>query len=81
MATHDKSMLTEVAEGVKARIEAIMDYYKENPPSPLLTEKVSKGEARERFLAMNPQQRQEMMSQVGLEGMMELFRKQKRGAP
>ena len=77
MATHDKSMLTEVAEGVKARIENIMDYYKENPEKPFLTEKVSKAEARGRFLAMNPQQRQEMMAQVGLEGMMELFRKGK----
>ena len=73
MAKHDKSMLTEVAEGVRGRIENLLDYYEENKEQDFGVEKVTRREARRRFLAMPTEGRREIIAQQGLAKTLELF--------
>ena len=75
MAQGEKSKLTKVTEGVLGRLRNIDDHYKEKPATPYLMEKVGKPDARARFQAMTPEQRAEVVNQVGIDAVMELMRK------
>ena len=77
MAKHDTSILTQVAAGIKWRIQNLMDYYEENPEKTFWLERVDKREARRRFLAMSPLERADMVAQMGIEHVAELFQKGK----
>lgn len=75
MPKHDRSMLTDVAAGVRGRIDNLMDYYQKNPSQRFGVEKVTKDEARRRFLGMSPEDRQGLIAQQGIQGVLNLFRK------
>ena len=75
MAQGEKAKVTKVTEGVRGRLQNIIDHYKENPVTPYLMEKVGKPDARARFQAMTPEQRAEVVNQVGIDAVMELMRK------
>ena len=78
MAKHEANKWTKVQVGIREKLQARIDYYKENPPEPFLLEKVGKPDARERFKAMTPEQRAEVIAQVGIDAVMELMRKRGR---
>lgn len=75
MPQPERSVITEIALGVIERIKELREYYEEHPEKPLGTEAVHKDEARARFLAMTPEQRAEIINQVGLVGVIDLMRK------
>ena len=77
MPDRDQSRSTAATQGILQRIGGLQDYYRENPEKPFGTERVSKGEARKRFTAMSPDERQGLVNQMGPEAMMELFTKRK----
>lgn len=79
MAKPERSKLTEVTIGVQGRLQNLIDHYKENPEKPFMLEQVGKPDARERFKAMTPEQRAEVIQQVGIDSVLELLRK--RGTP
>ena len=77
--SRERSLLTDVAAHMQERIRDLMDYYKENPSKPFGTERVGKGEARQRLEEMTPEQFQALREQVGIRGLMELYEEQKGG--
>ena len=78
MANHEANKWTKAQVGIREKLQARIDYYKENPPEPFMLEQVGKPDARERFKAMSPQERAEVISQVGIDAVMELLRKNSR---
>lgn len=77
MPRAERSLLTDVALDLVRDVREIIDYYKENPVDPPLTEKVSRGEAAKRFKAMTEEQRAEIIRQQGLGAVLDLLRKGK----
>ena len=79
MAKHEANKWTAAQVGIREKLQGRIDYYKENPPEAFMLEQVGKPDARERFKAMTPQERAEVIGQVGIDAVMELLRK--RGIP
>jgi len=75
MPDRDQSRSTAATQGILQRISGLQDYYRENPEKPFGTERVSKGEARKRFTAMSPDERQDITDQVGPGAILQLLRK------
>lgn len=76
MPKPERSKITDITIGVRERLEGLMDYYRENPEKPMMVEEVGKPDARERFKAMTPQERAEVIQQVGIDAVLQLLRKE-----
>lgn len=81
MAKEKRSFLTEVAVELAEMVKSDIKYFKDNPQQPFMLEQVGKGEARKRLTDMTPEQKAEVLRQVGFAGVRELLAKEKRGAP
>lgn len=63
---------TEIAEGVRRRLQARIDWYREHPQQPAMTERLSARQAWRAYQQLAPEARAAMVRQVGPQGIIDL---------